>query len=133
MERKVADTEAELSGLLKEGSDGAGRDPADVGSSNFERDQELSLANNSREMLNQLRLALTLFDRGEYGLCEVCGPVLGEPVGRIPERGDAERHGEQPGATQLADPRGLSTASRVVVAGRVVLAGVLSRLAGLHP
>ncbi len=78
MERKVADTEAELSGLLKEGSDGAGRDPADVGSSNFERDQELSLANNSREMLNQLRLALTLFDRGEYGLCEVCGQPIGK-------------------------------------------------------
>lgn len=78
MERKIAAAEAELSGLLQEGSDGAGRDPADVGSSNFERDQEMSLANNSREMLNQMKLALTLFDRGEYGLCESCGQPIGK-------------------------------------------------------
>ena len=49
---------AELVGLLRDGSEGAGRDPADVGSANFERDAEMSLANNAREMLEQSRLAL---------------------------------------------------------------------------
>src|SRR5881392_1793918 len=49
---------AELVGLLRDGSEGAGRDPADVGSANFERDAEMSLANNAREMLDQSRLAL---------------------------------------------------------------------------
>ncbi|MDA8437442.1 MAG: TraR/DksA family transcriptional regulator [Propionibacterium sp.] len=78
MEQTIADAEAELSGLLREGSDGAGRDPADVGSSNFERDQEMSLAHNSREMLEQVKLALALFDRGEYGYCESCGLPIGK-------------------------------------------------------
>lgn len=78
LERRIATTEAELESLLKGGTDGAGRDPADVGSSNFERDQEVSLAQNVREMAEQLRLAITRFDDGEYGLCEVCGQPIGK-------------------------------------------------------
>ncbi|WP_297107036.1 TraR/DksA family transcriptional regulator [Tessaracoccus sp.] len=78
VERRIAATEAELESLLKGGSDGAGRDPADVGSSNFERDQEVSLMANVREMAEQLRLAIHLFDSGEYGLCEVCGKPIGK-------------------------------------------------------
>ena len=49
-----------------------------MGSSNFERDQEVSLAQNVREMAEQLRLAITRFDDGEYGLCEVCGQPIGK-------------------------------------------------------
>lgn len=78
LEKRIEESEAELAELLSGGNDGAGRDPADVGSSNFERDQELSLAHNVREMADQLRLALTLFDQNEYGYCEVCG----EPIGK---------------------------------------------------
>ena len=78
LERRIEVTEAELEALLKGGTDGAGRDPADVGSSNFERDQELSLAQNVREMAEQLRLAMHLFDSGEYGNCEVCGNPIGK-------------------------------------------------------
>lgn len=78
LEQKIAVKEKELNSLLQGGTDGAGRDPADVGSSNFERDQELSLAANVREMADQARLALQLFDEGQYGLCEVCG----EPIGK---------------------------------------------------
>ncbi|MGJ6981063.1 TraR/DksA family transcriptional regulator [Aestuariimicrobium soli] len=78
LNKKIRAHEEELAGLLKEGSDGAGRDPADVGSSNFERDQEVSLAQNSREMLDQAQLALRLFDSGDYGLCENCGNPIGK-------------------------------------------------------
>ena len=78
IERRIAEREADLEALLKGGSDGAGRDPADVGSSNFERDQELSIAQNAREMAEQLRVAIHLFDTGEYGLCEVCGQPIGK-------------------------------------------------------
>lgn len=78
MKQAIAAAEAELAALLAEGSDGAGRDPADVGSSNFERDQEMSLASNSREMLEQNQHALRLLDQGKYGYCEVCG----EPIGK---------------------------------------------------
>lgn len=78
LNKKIRAHEEELAGILKEGSDGAGRDPADVGSSNFERDQEVSLAQNSREMLDQAQLALRLFDSGDYGLCENCGNPIGK-------------------------------------------------------
>ena len=78
LEHKIAVKEQELNSLLQGGTDGAGRDPADVGSSNFERDQELSLAANVREMADQARLALQLFDEGHYGLCEVCGDPIGK-------------------------------------------------------
>lgn len=78
MERAIETAERGLASLFDEGSDGAGRDPADVGSTNFERDQEMSLVQNARELLDQARLALKLFDKGEYGWCEVCG----EPIGK---------------------------------------------------
>jgi RNA polymerase-binding transcription factor len=69
---------AELVGLLRDGSDGAGRDPADVGSANFERDAEMSLANNAREMLDQSRVALRHIDLGTYGSCDNCGQPIGK-------------------------------------------------------
>ncbi|MDR0960566.1 MAG: TraR/DksA family transcriptional regulator [Propionibacteriaceae bacterium] len=78
MERKIAQSEADLRRLLDEGTEGTGRDPADVGSSNFERDQEMSLAANARTLLEQGQLALKLFDEGKYGVCEVCGCPIGK-------------------------------------------------------
>jgi DnaK suppressor protein len=69
---------AELVGLLRDGSEGAGRDPADVGSANFERDAEMSLANNAREMLDQSRLALRHIELGSYGSCDNCGQPIGK-------------------------------------------------------
>ena len=78
LEKKIAITEDELSETLKGGTDGAGRDPADLGSSNFERDQEVSLAQNAREMADQARLALHMFEEGNYGLCEACGDPIGK-------------------------------------------------------
>lgn len=78
LERAIAIAEAGLKDLFSDGSDGAGRDPADVGSSNFERDQEMSLAQNAKEMLEQAQLALRLFDTGEYGTCESCGQAIGK-------------------------------------------------------
>ncbi|MFT3833831.1 MAG: TraR/DksA C4-type zinc finger protein [Micropruina sp.] len=78
LERAIAVAEAGLQDLFSDGSDGAGRDPADVGSTNFERDQEMSLAANAREMLDQAQLALRLFDSGNYGTCESCGQPIGK-------------------------------------------------------
>ena len=39
--------------LLRDAGDGAGNDQADVGSKTFERDHEMTLANNARDMLAQ--------------------------------------------------------------------------------
>ena len=78
MERAIEIAEAGLADLFQEGSDGAGRDPADVGSSNFERDQELSLHNNQRNMLDQTEQAVKALEAGTYGYCENCGKPIGK-------------------------------------------------------
>jgi DnaK suppressor protein len=77
-ESQIEISTAELVGLLRDGSEGAGRDPADVGSANFERDAEMSLANNAREMLDQARLALRHIELGTYGSCDNCGQPIGK-------------------------------------------------------
>ena len=71
-------SESELVGLLRDGNEGAGRDPADVGSTNFERDHEMSLANNARDLLVQTRLALRHIAAGTYGICDNCGRPIGK-------------------------------------------------------
>ncbi|GAB2570451.1 TraR/DksA family transcriptional regulator [Microlunatus antarcticus] len=75
---QLATSNAELHNLLRDGTEGAGRDPADVGSANFERDAEMSLANNAREMLDQSQLALRHIELGVYGTCDNCGQPIGK-------------------------------------------------------
>lgn len=76
--RVIAEAEADLQAMVLDGADGAGRDPADVGSLNFERDQEMSLAANARDMLDQALLALRAIEHGTYGRCEQCGEAIGK-------------------------------------------------------
>ena len=68
----------ELQDLLRDGVDGAGNDQADVGSKGLERDAELSLAANQRELLQQTEKALARLDSGAYGQCESCGEAIGK-------------------------------------------------------
>lgn len=74
----VATAEEALADLLRDASDGAGDDQADAGSKNFEREHEMSIANNAREMLLQSERALNRIAAGTYGVCESCG----EPIGK---------------------------------------------------
>ncbi len=53
-------------------SEGSG-DEADAGTKTFEREHEMSLANNSRDLLVQVERALGRVDAGTYGRCEECG------------------------------------------------------------
>ncbi len=69
----------ELQDLLRDGVDGAGNDQADVGSKGLERDAEMSLAANQRELMLQTKKALERLDDGTYGHCESCG----EPIGKM--------------------------------------------------
>jgi DnaK suppressor protein len=71
--------EHEVHDLMRDAGDGAGNDPADVGSTTFERDHEMTLANNARETLAQTERALARIDDGSYGVCESCG----EPIGKM--------------------------------------------------
>jgi RNA polymerase-binding transcription factor DksA len=69
----------ELQQLLRDSGEGTGDDQADAGAKTFEREQEISLANNSRGMLEQSLRALARLDDGSYGVCESCG----RPVGKM--------------------------------------------------
>jgi len=78
LREEIHDAEEEIAGLLRDGGDGAGNDQADVGSTTFERDHEMSLANNARDMLMQTERALARIDDGTYGVCESCGNPIGK-------------------------------------------------------
>jgi RNA polymerase-binding protein DksA len=78
LKKEIRDAEQEIVGLLRDGGDGAGNDQADVGSTTLERDHEMSLANNARDMLDQIQRALAKIDDGTYGVCESCGNAIGK-------------------------------------------------------
>lgn len=68
---------AELTSLQQSAGDGAGDDQADAGSKTFEREQELSIANNRRDLLVQMERAMERLDKGTYGHCESCSqPIM---------------------------------------------------------
>jgi len=78
LKKEIRDAEQEIVGLLRDGGDGAGNDQADVGSTTLERDHEMSLANNARDMLDQIERALARIEDGTYGVCESCGNAIGK-------------------------------------------------------
>ena len=46
---------------------------ADAGTATFERERDLSLSNNIRDLTDKIDRALGRIDEGSYGLCERCG------------------------------------------------------------
>ena len=78
IEEEVASLQSALSDVLRDGGDGAGDDQADTGAKAFERDQEMTLLANARDMLFQTRHALDRIDAGTYGTCENCGGPIGK-------------------------------------------------------
>jgi RNA polymerase-binding protein DksA len=75
---EVSSVEQGIQDLLRAGGDGAGNDQADVGSTSLERDAEMSLANNTRDMLIQTERALDRLEDRTYGVCESCGNPIGK-------------------------------------------------------
>jgi DnaK suppressor protein len=78
LEREIAVAEAELLDLMHDAGDGAGDDQADAGAKTFEREQEISLARNARDLLDQNLRALGRMEDGTYGICESCGSPIGK-------------------------------------------------------
>ena len=56
----------------------AGDDEADASSKLYEREHELALTRNTRELLEQTEHALARIDAGTYGVCESCGKAIGK-------------------------------------------------------
>jgi RNA polymerase-binding transcription factor DksA len=78
LQREISVAELDLAGLMRDIGDGAGDDPADAGTATFEREQEISLANNAREVFEQSARALARLLDGSYGICESCGSPIGK-------------------------------------------------------
>lgn len=60
--RELGQAAKDLQELMADNADGAGADNADIGSMSIERDSELSLAENQRELLEQTQKALERLD-----------------------------------------------------------------------
>ena len=73
---------AEITELQRERlADSAGDDQADTGTKTFEREQEITLANNLLERITQVERAIERLGEGHYGWCERCGNAI--PVERL--------------------------------------------------
>lgn len=78
LQKEISLAEIDLAGLMRDIGDGAGDDPADAGTATFEREQEISLANNAREVFEQSARALARLVDGSYGICESCNSPIGK-------------------------------------------------------
>lgn len=78
LETEIRDHDRDILVLMSDTGDGAGDDQADAGAKTFEREQEISLANNARALHDQATRALESIEAGTYGRCEACGGAVGK-------------------------------------------------------
>lgn len=84
LEQVIADHERELEeARMTETSAERSPDPgsAEAGSMNFEYEKELSLGQNTVDLLRKVERALARLEDGSYGICESCGQPI--PVARL--------------------------------------------------
>jgi len=74
----LSSVEREMDALIADAGDGAGDDQADAGTKTFEREHEMSLVINARDMVLQTERALERIDTKTYGNCEECGSPIGK-------------------------------------------------------
>ena len=78
LQQELAVVEAEMNELISDSGEGAGDDQADSGTKTFEREHEMSLVINARDMVLQTERALDRIDSKTYGNCEECGNAIGK-------------------------------------------------------
>jgi DnaK suppressor protein len=78
LREEINRAESDIALRLGDAVGDAGDDQADVGAKAFEREHELALTHNTRELLVQTERALDRIQAGTYGTCESCG----EPIGK---------------------------------------------------
>ncbi|MEZ0071840.1 TraR/DksA family transcriptional regulator [Planotetraspora sp. GP83] len=71
-------TRAEAELAAGDASEGAGDDPADAGAKTYEREREIALTLNARDLLAQNERAIARVDAGTYGECESCHKPIGK-------------------------------------------------------
>lgn len=78
LQKELAEVESEMDALIEASGVGAGDDQADAGTKTFEREHEMSLVYNARDMVLQTERALERIDSKNYGRCEDCGNPIGK-------------------------------------------------------
>ena len=78
LQAELTSIESEMDALIAHAGDGAGDDQADAGTKTFEREHEMSLVINARDMVLQTERALERIDTKTYGNCEECGAPIGK-------------------------------------------------------
>lgn len=79
--------EAAFSPSQTEASSEAGfdEDYADAGTATFEREKDLSIANNINNLVDKIDKALAKIEQGSYGICENCGqPISADRLKALP-------------------------------------------------
>lgn len=75
---EIATAESQIAERMSDAAEGAGDDQADAGAKTFEREQEMALTYNARDLLAQNERAVDRIGQGTYGLCESCGQPIGK-------------------------------------------------------
>ncbi|MCW2905059.1 MAG: conjugal transfer protein TraR [Streptosporangiaceae bacterium] len=75
---EIARAESEIAERMGDSSEGAGDDQADAGAKTYEREHEMALTYNARDLLAQNERAVARIDAGTYGICESCGKPIGK-------------------------------------------------------
>ena len=70
-EDTFAATQSEMSGDV-----GLDDESADAGTATFEREKDLSIEQNVRDLLDKIERALKRIDDGTYGVCDRCGKSI---------------------------------------------------------
>ena len=74
----IIEAESAIAERLGDAVGDAGDDQADTGAKNFQREHELALTQNARELLELSERALARMDAGSFGVCESCGQPIGK-------------------------------------------------------
>ena len=75
---EISKAESEIAARMGDAVADAGDDQADAGAKTFQREHELALTHNARELLAQNERALARIVSGTYGVCESCGEAIGK-------------------------------------------------------
>jgi len=78
LRQDISAAESEIAARLGDAVGDAADGSADAGAKTFQREHELALTQNARELLTQAERVLSKIGDGTYGVCESCGQPIGK-------------------------------------------------------
>lgn len=75
---EIAQAESQIAERLGDAVGDAGDDQADAGAKTYQREHQLALTQNARDLLELSEGALARIESGEFGSCKSCGQPIGK-------------------------------------------------------